>query len=74
MRDKITKDLVDEYFVISNISLNILSQQYVSAVLCGEFSEVVLKYLIKNYTKATFDKTHNLVALVSTLNKNTNKS
>lgn len=73
MKDNISKDLVDEYFVISNISLNILNQQYVSAVLCGEFSEVVLKYLIRRYVKGSSDKTHNLVVLLSILNKKTNK-
>lgn len=73
MKDKITKNLIDEYFIISNISLNILSQQYISAVLCGEFSEVVMKYLIRKYTKQEVEKTHNLSSLLSTLNKIPNK-
>lgn len=73
MKDKITKDLINEYFAISNISLNILNQQYTSAVLCGEFSEVVLKYLIRKYAKGTPDKTHNLIVLLTVLNKKTGK-
>lgn len=74
MKDKITKDLIDKYFSISNISSYILNQQYTSAVLCGEFSELVLKYLLRKYTDNDFCKTHNLSFLFSLLNKSIDRT
>lgn len=68
--DKITKNMLNEYLTISNISKNLLDQRFSSAIVCGEFSELVLKYIIQNYTNDKSQKTHNFSYLFDIIFKN----
>lgn len=52
--------MLEEYYTISNISMHILGQRFSSVVICGEFSELVLKYLIRNNSNSNVSKTHDL--------------
>lgn len=58
--DNISKQMMEEYYTLSNISMHILGQRFSSVVVCGEFSELVLKYLIQNNSHSNVGKTHDL--------------
>lgn len=63
--DKITKNMLNEYLAISNISKNLLSQRFSSAIVCGEFSELVLKYVIQEHSNNKTPRTHNFNSLLN---------
>lgn len=72
MKDNITKRLLDEYFIASSVTVNVLNCRFFGVVVCGEFCELVLKYLLNNYSKSNSSKTHNLSKIFTQLNRTAN--
>jgi HEPN domain-containing protein len=67
--DNITKRMLGEFYILSAISKNFACHKYVSAVICGEFSELVMKYIIQEHSSAENVKTHNLFQLLKVIKR-----
>ena len=67
--DNITKRMLGEFYILSAISKNFACHRYVSAVICGEFSELVMKYIIQEHSSAENVKTHNLYQLLGVVKR-----
>ena len=67
--DNITKRMLGEFYILSAISKNFACHKYVSAVICGEFSELVMKYIIQEHSSAENVKTHNLYQLLKVIKR-----
>ena len=67
--DNITRRMLGEFYILSAISKNFAYHRYVSAVICGEFSELVMKYIIQEHSSAENVKTHNLYQLLKVIKR-----
>jgi hypothetical protein len=67
--DNITKRMLGEFYILSAISKNFACHRFVSAVVCGEFSELVMKYIIQEHSSAENVKTHNLFQLLKVIKR-----
>lgn len=62
--DNITLNLIAEYHHLSSFSVSLLNQKFVSAIVSGEFCEVLLKYVLSKYLSVSeTPRTHNLKEL-----------
>lgn len=72
-RDNITLNLIAEYHHLSSFSVSLLNQKFVSAIVMGEFCEVLLKYVLSKYSSVSeTPRTHNLKELFLLLKRSSN--